>query len=135
MAEIFNAQMDELWEKYLAHCKETGIKPATRDIFAQVVYEQGAKLMSHAMADKMPKKDVGQALYVAVRVKDLPNPLSTSTIKQCGQCGEDVWIDPSMLDVLSKSKAIICNACLPEITGKTREEIIKNELEKLDESN
>lgn len=131
----FNKQMTDLWHKYLEHCAETHVVPATRDQFAISVQEKMAQIMAHEIADKEMEKfddpdDGKEALYVAMRVKDLPAPARASKTDICGQCGEKVWVDPTMHDRLKHSKAIICNACLPEVTGHTREEIIK---EKLDE--
>jgi hypothetical protein len=123
--------MRELYERYEQHCRETGLPLPTYEAFIRAV--------DHFMADETVQRQraavrqmpaTQSMLYIASPAKDgLPH--EPSTIAQCGQCGQDVWIANSCMAEYRRSSAAICLECLPEITGKTPEQAINETIRRL----
>jgi hypothetical protein len=131
----FDKKMTELYQQYIEHCKEVGIAtPASPALFARKIKEVATTEVAHKIAAKEMLKyhEGAEAWYVAMRVADLSDPVGNSKMSVCSQCGESVWVAADMANYRAKTVGIICNQCLPEITGKTREEIIKEKLEDID---
>lgn len=130
----YSNRMVGLYEKYLAHCKEAGIKPAPFKYFKRRVDEEAARLMAHAMANNVAPEDMSSALYVAMRVKDMPDVVTGTTTRQCSRCNEKVWVDATMLDKTEIAQAIVCNHCVKAMTGKSHLDIVEDELSKMEGS-
>lgn len=93
-----------------------------------------------------PMELLSKALFVADRVDARgtftsmiiggPHNHKHSTIRQCAQCHQDVWISKEVKDEADKADAIICTECLPEMAGMSPEEFkrkLKNGIENNEE--
>ena len=124
----FDAQLDALWRRYLAHCKEINSPHVGREFFEAQVMGQIARMSAQRSADIIPEEDWGHSIYISARASNGPMPIEVVT-RKCAQCGEIVWIDEILQDKADKAKAIICSVCVPEITGKPYEQIVKDFLD------
>lgn len=125
----FNRKMTNLYNQYLVHCLKEGIVPASPDQFADGVKNRIAGMISEKKASKV--EDWSEVVYVAYRKAGNPNPPAFSQVRQCAQCGEDVWVAHKMVNRADKSKMILCNICTPELVNKDMDSIIKKDLEDL----
>lgn len=110
-----------LYKKYCKFEADNGGVPLPFDKFRERLEIFAAKVASRQLADVTPAED---ALYLAVRVRSAPVPGTDSIQGACSFCSEPVWIHRDMVREATDAKAIVCNVCGPQRSGKSLEDMI-----------
>jgi DNA-directed RNA polymerase subunit RPC12/RpoP len=127
-SDEWEAKCKELYAKYLEHCKKDNVAlPAPYVMFRRRVQEKMANMIAETRAQRF--EDFSDVYYVASRVEDGGRPVSGSVTRQCSQCQKDVYV--AMPERADKSKGIMCNHCIEELTGKPFNQIVKEDLDDL----
>lgn len=128
----FKKGLDDLWKKYLRHCKETGVKPTTFERFKERVEIEAVRMIASQLIDKAQTKYAGEDhYYMAIRRKDLPQPHGEAVIRHCMQCKEEIWVDTTLVKKAEGATGIICHRCISELENKSPEEIVTETIGKL----
>ena len=128
----FDKKTRRLYRKYRAACEAAGTEPVSYGRFHTNVEEFIARYAARKVADLVPAEDAQHAYYIAVRLENMHGePATGSQVHQCGQCGHDVYVDPSLLPQAKASKMIVCDVCTPEIMGATMDQLIKHKLKQV----
>lgn len=133
----FDKKVKDLYAKYLRKCADDKVSTVPFDHFRKHVLDMMARMIATNMAEgRLNEPNDGEdVLYVAMRVADAKESVAGSTVGKCSQCQADVLLDPKMGEYLKKSKAVICNQCLPEVTGQTFDEAADQELKHYNKNN
>lgn len=131
----FDSKVKDLYAKYLRKCADDRTEPVPFKAFRKWVLDQAARLISTNMAAERfnEPRDGKDAIYVAMRVEDVKESVDGSVTGECGQCHQPVLLDPAMTQYLENAKAVICNRCLPEVTGQTFGEAAQQEIDHYNE--
>ena len=70
-----------------------------------------------------------QSYYLAARVIDMPKPDFASVIRECCQCGSEVFIHVRLIRIAKKSRGIICVPCMQEDTGKPVHQLVTDNVQ------
>jgi hypothetical protein len=118
-----------LYSIYAEHAKLVGEVPMSAVEFQDTMDVEIAR----SLAAKMNPADEDIALgYYLTRRQDGGRHAPDTIDGKCDRCGEKVYIDKTMAKLAFKAKQIICNECLPEVSGGlTMGEIISKRLEEL----
>lgn len=130
----YSHRLVDLYELYLEKCKESATTPIPFGQFKRWTDEQLAGLVAGKLADQIGQEDWENTLYVCMRVKDMPRPVSHSIVGECSRCRQKVWISPAIADKAVAAKAIVCDRCASSLTGRPMDDIINDELTKLEDS-
>lgn len=116
--------VEAIYKKYLEYCIDSDITPVAEHFFGLLTETVRRMFAIKEAQHRMAQPGNMDVLYICYRVTDMPNPAGKFEVMQCAQCNYDVLVDPSMKHILAQSNSIICNHCLPEITGMEMKEVI-----------